>query len=210
MDDVEGLSVDAQKAKIKAAMEDYSKLDYEDVVRRLSDTHLRGPLIPHYLQIDDLPTRFKYTKAEPQTYGLTSAEILLATDAELNDFLAVKHYAPYRHGSGVGSAGRGMKDRLKALRAKLAARRWGEEEVPENDKSTKRKQDAGWKAKNKQSANGNPIKGDGPKKRKGKKERQRQAATGGDGEGEAAGVVGGKRKERDEDGGESSSKKQKV
>lgn len=156
-----------------------------------------------HAQIGDLPTRFKYEKAAPQDYGLTPAEILLATDAELNQFLGMKHYAPYRHGSGVGAAGRGMRDRLKELKAKLATRKWGE--VPEDDEpSGSRPRDQGWSSKS-----GEKSSSSGPaKKRKGKKERQRQAAAGV--EGEVPVASGSKRKGTDDGPAEGSSKRQRV
>jgi protein KRI1 len=101
----------------------------------------------------------------------------MATDAELNQFLGMKHYAPYRHGSGVGSAGRGMRDRLKELKTRLATRKWGE--VPEEENASgsrsSRPQDQGWGNKTGGNKSGEPK-----KKRKGKKERQREAATGGE------------------------------
>ena len=161
-------------------------------------------------QIGDLPTRFKYQKAAPQDYGLTPAEILLATDAELNQFLGMKHYAPYRHGSGVGAAGRGMRDRLKELKAKLAKRKWGE--VPEDEEATGgRSRDQGWgQNKGGQGSSAGPA-----KKRKGKKERQKQAAAAGanadGGAAQAAGPSAGtKRKNADDDRGEGSSKRQRA
>lgn len=173
-------------------------------------------------------------KAAPNTYGLTPVEILLATDAELNDFLTVKHYAPYRHGSGVGAAGRGMGKRLGDLKSKLATRRWGEElEVDakgfgKDAEKARRSRDSGWKkngggagaasggAGTGKDGEGSASAGGGgvPKKRMGKKERQRLKAGG---EAPAAGAAGNsaapqptekKRKHTDEDG--DSMKRQKV
>ena len=43
-----------------------------------------------------MPTRFKYTKTQEQYFALTPVEILLATDAELNQYMSLKKYAPYR------------------------------------------------------------------------------------------------------------------
>ncbi|KAH8080203.1 hypothetical protein HD553DRAFT_317672 [Filobasidium floriforme] len=191
VEEEQGLTVAQQKEKVKQALEEYKKLDYEDM-------------------IGDLPTRFKYQKAAPQDYGLTPAEILLATDAELNQFLGMKHYAPYRHGSGVGAAGRGMRDRLKELKAKLAKRKWGE--VPEDEEATGgRSRDQGWgQNKGGQGSSAGPA-----KKRKGKKERQKQAAAAGaDVEGGAAQVpgpsTGTKRKNAEDDRGEGASKRQRA
>jgi protein KRI1 len=203
------LTVTEQKAKVKQALEDYKKLDYEDMVgitRRssaLTARQHRSFASPHW-QIGDLPTRFKYEKAAPQDYGLTPAEILLATDAELNQFLGMKHYAPYRHGSGVGAAGRGMRDRLKELKATLAKRKWGE--MPEEeDASGSRPRDQGWgKKSGEKSSSSGPA-----KKRKGKKERQREAAAGAPG-GDVSVASGSKRKSLADDGERGSSKRQRV
>ncbi len=47
-----------------------------------------------------MPTRFKYVPVQSQTYALTPAEILMATDQELNEYMSVKKYAPYRQEKG--------------------------------------------------------------------------------------------------------------
>jgi protein KRI1 len=44
-----------------------------------------------------MPTRFHYAPVIADTFGLSAEEILLATDAELNNFTSVKKYAPYRN-----------------------------------------------------------------------------------------------------------------
>jgi protein KRI1 len=79
--------------KVKAAMTQYRELDHED-------------------EVGGIKTRFKYTKSAPVSYGLTPAEILMATDEELNALISVKHYAPYRRG-GLGLQGRGFGRRLR-------------------------------------------------------------------------------------------------
>jgi len=43
-----------------------------------------------------MPTRFKYTTSGPESYGLTAAEILAADDKDLNEYVGIKKYAPYR------------------------------------------------------------------------------------------------------------------
>lgn len=65
-----------QRAK-EALMEEYYKLDYEDT-------------------IGDVKTRFKYAKTKPNRYGLSTAEILVTDDKELNQYVSLKKIAPYR------------------------------------------------------------------------------------------------------------------
>ena len=77
-------------------------------------------------QIGDMPTRFKYTRTAPLDLGLTPAEILLASDTELNALAGVKHIATYRRG-GMGRAGFGLGKRVGELKNELKGRRWGEE-----------------------------------------------------------------------------------
>ncbi|KAI0937833.1 hypothetical protein AcW1_003888 [Taiwanofungus camphoratus] len=102
--------------------------------------------------VGDLPTRFKYTKVAPQTFGLASTEILLATDAELNSYVGIKKYAPYRK-EGKGKHWDNTRTtRLKELKAKLLDRGVVSQ---------------GGKAE---------IAGEKPKKRKGKKERMKERA----------------------------------
>ncbi|KAI9013392.1 KRI1-like family C-terminal-domain-containing protein [Phycomyces nitens] len=75
----EGLPARKRQAQeeYKRLMEEYESLGFEDV-------------------IGDLPTRFKYTHTEPEDFGLTAEEILLADDAELNKYVGLKALAPYR------------------------------------------------------------------------------------------------------------------
>jgi hypothetical protein len=44
-----------------------------------------------------LPTRFKYKKVQPSSYGLTVDEIFETPDKELNKKASVKKMAPYKH-----------------------------------------------------------------------------------------------------------------
>jgi len=50
------------------------------------------------LQVGDLPTRFHYAPVMPDNFGLAAEEILLATDAELNDYAGLRRLAAYRKG----------------------------------------------------------------------------------------------------------------
>ncbi|KAJ1865158.1 Ribosome biogenesis protein Kri1 [Coemansia sp. RSA 989] len=66
------------KDKVSEYMDKYYQLDFEDVIG------------------NDLPTRFKYTKVKPVDYGLSPADILLADDSMLNEYVSVKKMAAYR------------------------------------------------------------------------------------------------------------------
>lgn len=99
-----------------------------------------------------MPTRFKYTTVPPDHFSLTPAEILMATDGELNQYMSVKRIAPYKNKAAWD------KDRvakLKALKETINGRTWGG--VPVEELS-----------RNENSANGD---GKPAKKRKGKNER---------------------------------------
>ncbi len=67
-----------------------------------------------------MPTRFKYTKVQQQAYALSPVEILLATDAELNQYMGIKKYAPYRKDGNNWDQNRST--RLKELKTKLQER----------------------------------------------------------------------------------------
>ncbi|KZT61152.1 Krr1-domain-containing protein [Calocera cornea HHB12733] len=65
------------QSRIDEYMDEYFGLDYNGM-------------------IGDLPTRFKYMQVPSTSFGLTPTEILLADDNELNSFMGMKKYAPYR------------------------------------------------------------------------------------------------------------------
>jgi protein KRI1 len=126
-----------------------------------------------------MPTRFKYARTAPSSFGLTPVEILLATDAELNAIASVKHIAPYRQG-GLGMAGKGLGKRVRELKDELRARKWGEENQNQNQSQSSsgagaRARDSGWPRK------GGEGSGEGkrPGKRMGKKERMKAKVAAG-------------------------------
>jgi protein KRI1 len=69
-----------------------------------------------------MPTRFKYTTVKPESFGLSPVDILLASNPELNQYVSVKKYAPYKTKARWDPA-RG--ERLKELRKKLEERGMG-------------------------------------------------------------------------------------
>ncbi|XP_062003171.1 uncharacterized protein LOC133720731 [Rosa rugosa] len=64
-----------ERAK-KEMLDEYYKLDYEDT-------------------IGDLKTRFRYAKIKPNRFGLTTAEVLVMDEKELNQYVSLKKLAPY-------------------------------------------------------------------------------------------------------------------
>lgn len=65
-----------EKAK-QTMLEEYYRLDYEDT-------------------IGDLKTRFKYAKIKSNRYGLSTSEILMMEDKDLNQYVPIKKIAPYK------------------------------------------------------------------------------------------------------------------
>ncbi|KAI8984084.1 KRI1-like family C-terminal-domain-containing protein [Mycotypha africana] len=65
-----------KKEMVEKLLDEYYSLNYEDVIG------------------GDTFTRFKYAKTEPENYGLTAEEILLADDRELNNYIGIKMMAP--------------------------------------------------------------------------------------------------------------------
>ncbi|KAH7907347.1 KRI1-like family C-terminal-domain-containing protein [Hygrophoropsis aurantiaca] len=124
-----------RKRKVEQYMDEVYGLDFNDVVA-------------------GLPTRFKYTTTAPQTFALTPAEILMATDQELTQYMSVKRYAPYR----AEKWDRDRGERLKEFRNQIRDR------VGHSDRP---RVGAGAGAGGEEK----------PKKRIGKKERQRLKAV---------------------------------
>lgn len=107
-----------------------------------------------------MPTRFKYIPVQPQNFALTPVEILMATDQELNEYMSVKKYAPYRKEMKWDST---RNDRLKEFKNKVTER------IPSGLAAGSSRDGAGEKP---------------AKKRKGKKERMKMKTGGADEEGD--------------------------
>ena len=82
--------------------EELYELDYEDLVA-------------------GIPTRFKYKQVNPEGFGLSAEDILLADDDDLNKYVSLKKIATYREALDV-NAGKLDKKR-KRLRVLLRERR---------------------------------------------------------------------------------------
>ncbi|KAL6304942.1 KRI1-like family C-terminal-domain-containing protein [Sparassis latifolia] len=121
-----------RKRKLDEYMDELYELEFNDMV-------------------GDLPTRFKYAKVEPQSFALSPVEVLMATDAELNSYMGIKKYAPYRKEGKGKHWDASRTSRLKELKAKLKERGFDPQ--------------------------GQDGVGDNARKRRGKKERLKERAT---------------------------------
>ncbi|KAJ7270108.1 hypothetical protein B0H12DRAFT_1216172 [Mycena haematopus] len=145
-----------RKRKLDEWMDEVYALDFNDIV-------------------GGQPTRFHYTSVAPQKYGLSPVEILLAKDTELNEYMSVKKYAPYRAENKAGWD-RTRNERLKELKGKVHERLGGGGQ-----------------------GQGMELEGAGQpqvKKRKGKKERMKEKEMG-LGETKNAEAEGGSKRKRD-------------
>ncbi|KAJ8595431.1 hypothetical protein M405DRAFT_878190 [Rhizopogon salebrosus TDB-379] len=150
-EDEGGVDIDAMDADVEPTYDDEEEWDgTEEMRKRKLDEYMDEV---YGLEFNDMvagmPTRFKYTTTAQQTFALTPAEVLMATDQDLNQYVSVKRYAPYRAEKWDHNRG----ERLKEFREKLK----------------ERVGDTGTRHRNEDAV---------PKKRLGKKERQkRKAAT---------------------------------
>ncbi|THH18677.1 hypothetical protein EW146_g2348 [Bondarzewia mesenterica] len=154
--DEDGVDVDEMDADFQADGDwaDEEKWDgTEEMRKRVLDKYMNELFELEFNDmVSGVPTRFHYTPVSKASYSLTPAEILTASDKDLNEFMGIKKYAPYRKEKNRWDANRG--ERLKEFKQKIAPR-LGEGEV---GASGERKE----------------------KKRKGKKEREKEKAAKGD------------------------------
>lgn len=143
-----------------------------------------------------MPTRFKYTEVEPETYGLSATDILMLTDKELNAYVSLKKLAPYRNGNdGTGRKDKTQGKKLRDLRKATSERSWGNALPQSRAKQVDlskysagggnggHRQEQAAAGQKRKRGDGDAAAGEGdqpaqaPKKRMGKKERQKRKAA---------------------------------
>jgi len=158
-----------RKRVLDQYMEEINELEFNDMVRPID-------VFPYAscsralpcTQVAGAPTRFRYVPVGKTTYELTPAEILLADDKDLNEYVGLKKLAPYRKQRETWDAKRG--ERLHEFKNKVSARlRDAGADVVAAEHSADGERKA--------------------KKRKGKKERMREKAAQGPEEAEVGGEV---------------------
>ncbi|KAF9471233.1 hypothetical protein BDN70DRAFT_998692 [Pholiota conissans] len=174
----DGVDVDAMDADALPQFDDEEEWDGTEEMRKRKFNEYMDQIygLDFNDLVGDLPTRFNYVPVQPQNYALTPAEILMATDQELNEYMSVKKYAPYREDKANRNRWNPKsQEKLHEIKAKV-----GERLGTTFASSTSRR-----------SAPHGGEEGEKPKKRKGKKERMKlKAALGTNGEGVEGGGVG--------------------
>lgn len=96
-------SISVKDLKDKVINEQLYKMDYDDVIG------------------GDIKTRFKYRKVTPNSYGLSTEEILFADEDLLNSFVSIKKLAPYEENEWHASTKhrkrfrKALKDRIEGV-----------------------------------------------------------------------------------------------
>jgi len=92
-----------RKRVLQKYMDEVYQMDFNDVVA-------------------GIPTRFKYTPVPNAHFSLSAADILMATDKELNEYVGMKVFAPHKKRA---SWDRSLAPKLGELKRSLAKREWG-------------------------------------------------------------------------------------
>ncbi|KAF9047752.1 KRI1-like family C-terminal-domain-containing protein [Panaeolus papilionaceus] len=190
-DDDEGVDIDAMDADVQPTFNDDGEEEWDGT------EEMRKRKLNEYMDqiygmdfndvVGGMPTRFKYTQVKPDALALNPVEILMATDKELNEYVGIKKYAPYRQGEDKSRYTKKRQEKLQELKTTVKGRMvkaglvgaangaWGAA--------------AGGSSARASRASGAEAGEEKPKKRLGKKERMKlRAAQGGeDGEGEGEG-----------------------
>ncbi|KAL1759954.1 KRI1-like family C-terminal-domain-containing protein [Schizophyllum commune] len=164
--DADGVDIDAMDADAPPPDHDDEEWDGTEEMRKRKLDEYMDEL--YGLDFNDMvggmPTRFRYVSVPKQDFSLTPAEILMATDKELNEYMSIKKYAPYKRDNKWDPK---RPDKIRELRHKIGERTGGRMPFAAGGEGG---QD-----------------GEKKKKRKGKSERKKaKAAAGEAGDGQAA------------------------
>ncbi|KAJ2918313.1 hypothetical protein MD484_g2130, partial [Candolleomyces efflorescens] len=167
-EDEAGVDVDAMDAdRIEERMdEDEEEWDGTEEMRKKKWNEYMAEIdeLDFNDMVAGMPTRFRYIPVAQQSYSLDPVEILLADDKDLNEYMSVKKYAPYRQDKGDRSRwDPKQQEKLRTLRDNLKKRHTAFFGQPHDGKESG------------QQAGGEK------KKRKGKKERMKMKNEGAEG-----------------------------
>ncbi|KAL1719819.1 KRI1-like family C-terminal-domain-containing protein [Schizophyllum commune] len=167
--DADGVDIDAMDADAPPPEHDDEEWDGTEEMRKRKLDEYMDEL--YGLDFNDMvggmPTRFRYVNVPKQDFSLTPAEILMATDKELNEYMSIKKYAPYKRDNKWDPK---RPDKIRELRHKIGERTGGRMPFAAGGEGG---QD-----------------GEKKKKRKGKSERKKAKAAAGEGGGEGEDVNG--------------------
>ena len=127
-----------------------------------------------------MKTRFRYAPVKPESFALTPVEILMATDQELNQYVSIRKYAPYRRDAQWDNS---RNEKLRELKKQIAER------------MGRAGMDAGDGEADRHARGSKPA-----KKRKGRKERMKAKAAIENGEEDEAKPHGKREREREDEG----------
>ncbi|PPR06766.1 hypothetical protein CVT26_003916 [Gymnopilus dilepis] len=124
-DDEAGVDIDAMDADVEPTPEELEEWDGSEEMRKRVFNKYMDEIygLEFNDMVGDLPTRFKYVPVPAQDFALTPAEILMATDQELNEYTSLKKYAPYRlDKDSKHKYHKKTQEKLWELKAKIAER----------------------------------------------------------------------------------------
>ncbi|KAJ7594856.1 KRI1-like family C-terminal-domain-containing protein [Mycena floridula] len=122
VDEDDGVDIDEMDADIERNDDDEEWDGTEEMRKRKLDEYMDEV---YGLDFNDIvggiPTRFKYIPVPSQNFALTPVEILMATDGELNEYVGLRKYAPYRRKEEERWDSK-RTDRLKDLKHRIVER----------------------------------------------------------------------------------------
>jgi protein KRI1 len=109
-----------RKRVLDQYMDELYELEFNDMVRPSPLYAVFTHAHDSCTQVAGMPTRFRYTPVTNASFGLTAAEILLADDKDLNEYVGLKKLVPYRKVRDTWDAKRG--ERLREFKKKVSVR----------------------------------------------------------------------------------------